>query len=88
MPARIRSLVHVFAGVLLLSAILVVADATVASAAPVVTSVSPNSGPATGGTNITITGTGFIPGARVRIGQGDGVVGAIARHQRCLRLVH
>jgi hypothetical protein len=29
------------------------------------TSISPNSGPATGGTRVTLTGTGFEPGARV-----------------------
>jgi hypothetical protein len=78
MPTLIRRLFHVLAGIALLSGVLVIADATVASAVPVVRGVSPNSGPATGGTNITITGTGFVPGARVRIGQGDGVVTAIA----------
>ena len=78
MPALIRNLVRVLAGVLMLSTVLVIGDATVASAAPVVTSVSPNSGPASGGTAITITGTGFTPGARVRIGQGDGLVMPIA----------
>jgi hypothetical protein len=31
--------------------------------APTVTSVSPNSGPKTGGTEVTITGTGFEPGS-------------------------
>ena len=37
-------------------------------AAPTVISISPSSGPATGGTNVTITGTGFINGATVTIG--------------------
>ena len=78
MPGPFRSMVNLLAGVALLSAVLVIGDATVASAAPVVTSVSPNSGPATGGTDITITGSGFVPGARVLIGQGDGVVMPIA----------
>jgi len=77
MPAPIRGLIHVLAGVALLSAVFVIADATVAGAAPVVTTVSPNSGPASGGTAITITGSGFVPGARVLIGQGQGVVKAI-----------
>jgi len=36
--------------------------------APTVTSVSPNSGPAAGGTPLTITGTGFVAGATVTIG--------------------
>jgi hypothetical protein len=45
---------------------------------PTVTKVSPSSGPVSGGTSITITGTGFVAGATVVIGQGDGTVGAIA----------
>src|SRR5581483_5713314 len=36
--------------------------------APTVASVSPNSGPDAGGTGITITGTGFSPGAVVSVG--------------------
>ena len=39
---------------------------------PSVTSVKPNSGPATGGTEITIIGTGFHAGAKVLVGQGNG----------------
>lgn len=35
---------------------------------PVVTGISPNSGPATGGTAVTITGSGFAGGATVTIG--------------------
>jgi IPT/TIG domain len=46
---------------------------------PTVTSVSPKSGPTTGGTAITISGTGFVSGAKVVIGQGNGAgSGAIA----------
>jgi len=45
--------------------------------APTVTNVSPNSGPKTGGTPITITGTGFVPGSKVVIGQGSGPFGGI-----------
>jgi hypothetical protein len=37
-------------------------------AAPVVTAIAPNSGPAAGGTAVTITGTGFRTGATVSIG--------------------
>jgi hypothetical protein len=37
-------------------------------APPTVTSVSPSSGPTAGGTAITVTGTGFIAGATVRVG--------------------
>ena len=37
-------------------------------AAPTVTSVSPTTGPAAGGTTITITGTGFVNGASVTVG--------------------
>jgi IPT/TIG domain len=35
---------------------------------PTVTSVAPKSGPATGGTSVTISGTGFVTGASVRFG--------------------
>jgi trimeric autotransporter adhesin len=40
--------------------------------APMVSSVSPTSGSVNGGTPIKITGTGFVAGATVEIGQGDG----------------
>ena len=40
---------------------------TIANPAPTVTSVTPPSGPDTGGTPITITGTGFMSGATVEI---------------------
>src|SRR5262249_47525133 len=36
--------------------------------APTVTNVSPNSGPAAGGTPVTLTGTGFVSGATVAFG--------------------
>ena len=36
--------------------------------APTVTSISPNSGPIAGGTNVTIAGTNFVSGATVTIG--------------------
>jgi galactose oxidase-like protein/IPT/TIG domain-containing protein/glyoxal oxidase-like protein len=36
--------------------------------APNVTSITPNSGPASGGTAVTITGTGFLTGATVSLG--------------------
>jgi IPT/TIG domain len=46
---------------------------------PTVSGVSPNTGPLKGGTAITITGTGFVNGATVVIGQGSGAgSGAIA----------
>ena len=41
---------------------------------PTVSKVSPNSGPTGGGTAITITGTGFVAGATVVVGQGSGSV--------------
>jgi hypothetical protein len=41
---------------------------------PTVTAVSPAKGPTTGGTPITITGTGFVAGATVTIGQGTAPV--------------
>jgi hypothetical protein len=39
-----------------------------AAAVPKVTSIFPSSGPAAGGTSVTITGADFAPGARVNIG--------------------
>jgi hypothetical protein len=47
---------------------------TAASVVPTVSKVSPDTGPTTGGTAITVTGTGFIAGATVVIGQGSGSV--------------
>jgi hypothetical protein len=38
----------------------------------VISSVSPDSGPVTGGTDITVRGSGFTSGARVEIGEGGG----------------
>jgi hypothetical protein len=37
-------------------------------AAPTVTGIAPTSGPAAGGTSVTITGTGFVAGATVSLG--------------------
>ena len=45
---------------------------TVAGVRPTVTAVSPSSGAPSGGTTITVTGTGFVAGATVRITQGTG----------------
>lgn len=41
---------------------------TYTAAAPTVSGISPTSGPAAGGTSVTITGTGFVSGATVTIG--------------------
>lgn len=38
------------------------------SSGPLISNVSPANGPATGGTIVTITGTGFVPGAAVKFG--------------------
>jgi large repetitive protein len=46
----------------------VLTQATTAVAAPTVTGVSPNSGPAAGGTAVTITGTGFTGATAVEFG--------------------
>ena len=52
---------------------------TAAAVIPTVSKVSPNTGSTAGGTAITITGTGFVAGATVVIGQGNGAgTGAIA----------
>jgi len=48
------------------------ADAFTYAPVPAVSSISPNSGPTSGGTAITVTGTGFVPGATVGISQGVG----------------
>ncbi|MCE9563947.1 MAG: IPT/TIG domain-containing protein, partial [Planctomycetes bacterium] len=47
---------------------LVAADKFTYAAAPTVTAVSPNSGPLTGGTSITITGTNFTGATAVTVG--------------------
>jgi hypothetical protein len=39
---------------------------------PTVSSISPSSGPITGGTSVTITGTGFVPGSTVRFVEESG----------------
>jgi subtilase family serine protease len=48
-----------------------------ALARPTVTGVTPNSGPTTGGTKVTISGTNFLANATVAISQGPGLAGAI-----------
>ncbi len=54
------------------------ATSAAATVVPTVSAVSPNSGPTSGGTAVTITGTGFVAGATVVIGQGNGAAaGAI-----------
>ena len=47
---------------------------TVVNPAPTVTAITPNSGTANGGTRVTITGTGFLAGATVKVG-GTAVTG-------------
>jgi hypothetical protein len=44
--------------------------ANTTSTPPTVSAVSPNNGPVSGNTAITITGTGFVAGATVKVGQG------------------
>ena len=81
MPALIRNAAHILIGVLLLGTVMAIGNATASSATgtpPTVTAIFPNNGPTTGGTAITIDGTGFLTGATVVIGQGNGTTGAIA----------
>jgi hypothetical protein len=52
-------------------------DAFTYLSAPTVSSVTPSSGPTSGGTPLIITGSGFTPGAIVTIGQGHGRSGAL-----------
>ena len=71
MPGHVRRLVHVLTSAALLSLALVGVEATVANAQvplPAVTSISPSSGPTTGGTTVTITGTGFTGATKVVFG--------------------
>ncbi len=44
-----------------------ITDASAGFPAPRVLAVTPSSGPAVGGTGLTITGSGFLPGASVRV---------------------
>ena len=46
----------------------VLLNGSASNPAPTVTSITPNTGPAAGGTPVTITGTGFLPGATVSLG--------------------
>ncbi len=46
---------------------------TVAIGAPTITSITPDSGPVSGGTRVTITGTGFRQGATVKFGTQAGI---------------
>src|SRR6185295_15007584 len=46
----------------------VLLNGTASNPAPTVASISPNTGAAAGGTSVTITGTGFLPGATVSLG--------------------
>lgn len=57
-----------FIAALSLVLLLTLTAVPLASAAPEVTSVTPNTGPIGGGTNIVIAGTGFVAGATVAIG--------------------
>ena len=46
----------------------VLLNGSTSNPAPTVASITPNTGPAAGGTSVTITGTGFLPGATVNLG--------------------
>ncbi|MGZ3645586.1 MAG: IPT/TIG domain-containing protein, partial [Ktedonobacteraceae bacterium] len=50
------------------SAVLIVASGPVLQSGPVVSSISPTSGPVTGGTTVTITGSGFTGASKVLFG--------------------
>lgn len=61
-PTRPLALAPIF----LVSILLFTANAF--AAAPTVTAISPNNGPAAGGTSVAITGAGFIAGSTVKFG--------------------
>ena len=71
MSSRIRAAVAAACSIAVLLASAGIARAT----APKVSSLSPNNGPAAGGTSVSITGTGFISGTTVKFGEvaGSGV---------------
>jgi IPT/TIG domain len=72
MPGPIRQLLRVLASVAVLSLALVFVGSTTASAQgtiPSITSISPTSGPAVGGTSVTITGTNFSGASTVLFGK-------------------
>jgi hypothetical protein len=48
--------------------VLVGMPASALASAPTITAISPNNGPAAGGTQVAITGNGFVPGATVDFG--------------------
>ena len=54
--------------------------------APVITTVTPKNGPATGGTRMTILGKGFTAGCRIHVG-GRGVTTARIKDSSTLRIV-
>jgi hypothetical protein len=54
------------------------ASTSATNTVPTVSMVSPASGPINGGTAITVTGTGFVAGAQVEIGQGAGAAPIMA----------
>jgi hypothetical protein len=54
--------------VLALTAWLLGAASALAASPPTVTSITPSQGPTAGGTPVTIKGTGFVTGAKVKIG--------------------
>jgi IPT/TIG domain len=66
------------------------AKATSTNPAPTVTSIAPNNGPSTGGTAVTITGTGFLTGATVTLGgtPATGVVVATATSITAITAAH
>jgi hypothetical protein len=47
-------------------------------ALPIVTSVTPSSGPSGGGQLVVVKGSGFLPGAKVKIGKSAGAVAVIS----------
>ncbi len=58
-------------------------DKLIATTAPVITQISPNAGPAAGGTPVTITGRDFLDGAAVNFG---GVASPLVKFEEGTRL--
>ena len=68
-PSRAR---HGAVAALASALALAVGPAAAAAAAPAITAVSPNNGPAAGGTSVSISGSGFATGSTVSFGSAAG----------------
>lgn len=71
-PARPADVVKVYVSTASGTSAPVAADRYVFGARPTVTAVAPDSGPAAGGTQVTVTGSGFVGVSQVRFSRTPG----------------